>query len=99
MLMHEITQALHKQRNDSYYSSGFEYVDTSAKRSDTRRPRLTLLHLQRLRKKSDEAEYERQRHLEMLPDMYSVVKVNGKWKSVRTNPTHQLYVRSDSGRH
>jgi hypothetical protein len=41
-----------------------------------------LLHLQRLRKKSDQAEYERQEHREMLPDMYSVISVNGKWRRV-----------------
>ena len=38
---------------------------------DTRRPRLTLLHLQRLRKSKDLQSVDRARHLEFIPDMYS----------------------------
>lgn len=80
MRMHEITQSLHEQRNTNYYNGDFEELDTSVKRSDVRRPRLTLLHLQRLRKRADAAKCDRLLHLEMLPDMYSVVKVKGKWQ-------------------
>lgn len=38
---------------------------------DTRRPRLTLLHLQKLRKVKDAEKYDKALHLEFLPDMYS----------------------------
>lgn len=40
---------------------------------DTRRPRLTLMHLQRLRKSRDVERVDRAQHLEFLPDMYSPV--------------------------
>ena len=37
---------------------------------DTRRPRLTMLHIQKLRKSRDVEKYERAQHMEFLPDMY-----------------------------
>jgi hypothetical protein len=39
---------------------------------DTRRPRLTLLHLQKLRKARDIERYETAQHVNFLPDMYGV---------------------------
>ena len=41
-----------------------------AKLDDTRRPRLTMLHIQKLRKSRDVEKYEKAQHLEFLPDMY-----------------------------
>jgi len=41
-----------------------------AKMDDTRRPRLTMLHIQKLRKARDAEKYEKAQHLEFLPDMY-----------------------------
>ena len=38
---------------------------------DTRRPRLTLMHLQHLRKARDTERVDRAQHLEFLPDMYA----------------------------
>ena len=38
---------------------------------DTRRPRLTLFHLQKLRKSRDVESYEKAQHATFLPDMYS----------------------------
>ena len=55
----------------------FEYYDPAddklgqAKMDDTRRPRLTMVHLQKLRKSRDVEKYERAQHLEFLPDMYA----------------------------
>ena len=43
-----------------------------AKMDDTRRPRLTMLHLQKLRKARDAEKYEKAQHLQFLPDMYGV---------------------------
>ena len=37
---------------------------------DTRRPRLTMLHLQKLRKSRDVEKYETAQHINFLPDMY-----------------------------
>lgn len=37
---------------------------------DTRRPRLTLLHLSKLRKSRDIEKYENAQHIGFLPDMY-----------------------------
>lgn len=71
MRMHEITQALHEQRNQSYYAAeDFEALNTPASLSDARRPRLTLMHLQRLRQKRDKDAELRAAHLEFLPMMY-----------------------------
>lgn len=42
-----------------------------AKMDDTRRPRLTMLHLQKLRKARDAEKYETAQHLNFLPDMYA----------------------------
>lgn len=39
---------------------------------DTRRPRLTFHHLQKLRKSRDAEKYEKAQHLNFLPDMYGV---------------------------
>ena len=53
-----------------------EYYDPAddelgqAKMDDTRRPRLTMTHLQKLRKSRDAEKYERAQHLNFLPDMY-----------------------------
>lgn len=41
-----------------------------AQMDDTRRPRLTLSHLQKLRKARDAERYETEKHLRFLPDMY-----------------------------
>jgi hypothetical protein len=41
-----------------------------AKMDDTRRPRLTFMHLQKLRKARDAEKYDKAQHLEFLPDMY-----------------------------
>ncbi len=41
-----------------------------AKMDDTRRPRLTMIHIQKLRKSRDAEKYEKAQHLEFLPDMY-----------------------------
>ena len=41
-----------------------------AKMDDTRRPRLTMMHLQKLRKSRDLERYEQAQHREFLPDMY-----------------------------
>jgi len=41
-----------------------------AKMDDTRRPRLTMLHIQKLRKSRDAEKYEKAQHMEFLPDMY-----------------------------
>ncbi len=43
-----------------------------AKMDDTRRPRLTMHHIQKLRKSRDAEKYERAQHLNFLPDMYDV---------------------------
>lgn len=37
---------------------------------DTRRPRLTMVHIQKLRKSRDIKKYEEAQHLGFLPDMY-----------------------------
>lgn len=42
------------------------------KMDDTRRPRLTMTHLQKLRKSRDAERYEQAQHLNFLPDMYGV---------------------------
>lgn len=53
-----------------------EYYDPSddelgkAHMDDTRRPRLTMIHIQKLRKARDIEKYETAQHLEFLPDMY-----------------------------
>lgn len=41
-----------------------------ARMDDTRRPRLTMVHLQKLRKARDSERYEMAQHSEFLPDMY-----------------------------
>lgn len=41
-----------------------------AKMDDTRRPRLTMTHLQKLRKSRDAERVEQAQHLNFLPDMY-----------------------------
>ena len=43
-----------------------------AKMDDSRRPRLTLIHLQKLRKSRDAERYEKAQHINFLPDMYGV---------------------------
>lgn len=43
-----------------------------AKMDDTRRPRLTMLHIQKLRKSRDAEKYEKAQHLDFLPNMYGV---------------------------
>ena len=44
---------------------------------DTRRPRLTLLHLQKLRKSRDAERVDQAQHLEFLPDMYGQPPAEG----------------------
>lgn len=44
---------------------------------DTRRPRLTMMHLQKLRKSKDARQYDNAVHMEHLPDMYSEVDDQG----------------------
>lgn len=41
-----------------------------AKMDDSRRPRLTMVHLQKLRKSRDAEKYDKAQHLNFLPDMY-----------------------------
>lgn len=41
-----------------------------ASMDDSRRPRLTLMHLQKLRKARDVEKYEKAQHIGFLPDMY-----------------------------
>lgn len=54
----------------------FEYYDPAddelgiAKMDDTRRPRLTFMHLQKLRRARDMEKYEQAEHINFLPDMY-----------------------------
>jgi hypothetical protein len=54
----------------------FEYYDPAddklgqAKMDDTRRPRLTMHHLQKLRISRDAERYEKAEQAEFLPDMY-----------------------------
>lgn len=45
-------------------SAGVAHMD------DTRRPRLTMLHLQKLRKARDIEKYETAQHVDFLPNMY-----------------------------
>lgn len=53
-----------------------EYYDPAddelgiAKMDDTRRPRLTFMHLQKLRRARDMEKYEQAEHINFLPDMY-----------------------------
>jgi hypothetical protein len=44
---------------------------------DTRRPRLTMLHLQKLRKSRDVEKYETAQHVNFLPDMYGQAPEQG----------------------
>lgn len=39
---------------------------------DTRRPRLTMHHIQKLRKARDAEKYDKAQHLDFLPNMYGV---------------------------
>lgn len=54
-----------------------EYYDPAddklgqAEMDDTRRPRLTMHHLQKLRKSRDAEKFEKAQHLDFLPDMYA----------------------------
>ena len=41
---------------------------------DTRRPRLTMMHLQKLRKTKDARRYDIEQHTRELPDMYGEVE-------------------------
>ncbi len=41
-----------------------------ASMDDSRRPRLTMMHLQKLRKARDVEKYEKAQHINFLPDMY-----------------------------
>jgi len=44
---------------------------------DTRRPRLTMHHLQKLRKSRDIEKYETAQHIDFLPSMYGVTADQG----------------------
>ncbi len=46
-------------------------IDRNGKYHDSRRPRLTLRHLHKLRKKQDIVKAEKKAHLDFLPTMYS----------------------------
>jgi hypothetical protein len=48
-----------------------------AHKDDTRRPRLTMMHLQKLRKARDVAKLETAEHLNFLPDMYGQAATPG----------------------
>lgn len=56
----------------------FEFYDPAddqlgkSELDDTRRPRLTMIHLQKLRKSRDVEKYETAQHVNFLPDMYGV---------------------------
>jgi hypothetical protein len=52
-----------------YYDPADDELD-KAHMDDTRRPRLTMLHIQKLRKSRDAEKYEKAQHLNFLPDMY-----------------------------
>lgn len=52
-----------------FYSANDDKLG-QAKMDDTRRPRLTLMHLSKLRKARDAEKYERAQQAEFLPDMY-----------------------------
>ena len=43
-----------------------------AQMDDTRRPRLTMVHIQKLRKARDIERFETAQHVNFLPDMYGV---------------------------
>ena len=43
-----------------------------AQLDDTRRPRLTMVHIQKLRKARDVERFETAQHVNFLPDMYGV---------------------------
>jgi hypothetical protein len=45
-----------------------------AEMSDTRRPRLTMAHLQKLRKSRDAERVEQAQHISFLPDMYGTTQ-------------------------
>lgn len=46
-------------------------IDRNGKYHDSRRPRLTLRHLHKLRKHQDKVKKEKQEHLDFLPTMYA----------------------------
>ncbi len=52
-----------------YYSPEDDRLGV-ASMDDSRRPRLTMMHLQKLRKARDVEKYERAQHVNFLPDMY-----------------------------
>jgi hypothetical protein len=51
------------------YEPASDQLGRAAKR-DSRRPKLTMLHLQKLRISRDVEKYDKLKHLEFLPDMY-----------------------------
>lgn len=61
MKARELLVEFYEPKNDEF---GKVHMD------DTRRPRLTLAHLQKLRKSRDIEQYDKIKHLEFLPDMY-----------------------------
>lgn len=60
-----------------FYDPGDDRL-AQASMDDTRRPRLTMLHLQKLRKSKDTERYEKAQHREFLPDMYGVSGENAQ---------------------
>lgn len=56
-----------------FYSPEHDML-SKAQLDDTRRPRLTLLHLQKLRKARDAEKYESAQHIQFLPDMYGAAE-------------------------
>lgn len=61
MLARELLVEFYEPQSDQFGKASMD---------DTRRPRLTLIHLQKLRKARDAENYDRVKHLEFLPDMY-----------------------------
>jgi hypothetical protein len=63
-LRSDAEQALNEKYDNVIITDDGEYLDRN-------RPRLTLRHLNKLRKKSDAAKVEKQAHLDFLPTMYA----------------------------
>jgi len=57
---------------------------TTARLSDTRRPRLTLRHLHALRKQKEAQELEHEIYLKQVKDMYGVKEETPKKRSKET---------------
>lgn len=69
----EIDTELHEETRLRLMLEHGGYSGSESELDDTRRPRLTLQHLQQLRKRKGADNYARQQHLQFLPDMYGAV--------------------------